>query len=149
MALPTDWQDTNQGDLATHTPDGGSAIEFSVISISGVGGVESSKGAEITGSGDFTGTGDSAVAKFAGDLKQTYTDVSMDIKVSKVQFAAIRPIVGRASRGAFLVTALSAETYGNASCDIISLTNNGSSAIDSEQLNATIVISPSGESPWA
>ncbi len=149
MAVPTDMKETNQGDSAVFTPSGGSAIEFAVLNIAGVGGVESSKGAEVTSSADFTGSGGSAVAKFAGDYKQTLTDVVLQIETSPTQFSAMEAIVGRASRGALVITALSGSTFGNASCDIISVTNAGGSTRDSEQNVGTVTISPSGSAPWA
>ena len=149
MAVPTDHWDTHQGDEATHTPDGSSAIEFDVLSIDGAGGVTSTKGAEITASSHFSGTSSSARARFAGDLKQTLSDVTLTCRFSKTQFATLGPLVGLASRGALLITAVDASTYGNAECDIISAVPAGGSTKDSEQIIATIVVSPTGANAWA
>jgi hypothetical protein len=148
MAIPTDFQDTNQGDSAIHTPTAGSAIEFSVLSIVGTGGVESTKGAEITGSEDFDGTDNSALSRFAGDLKQMLKDTTMIIKASPTQLAEMELIVGKASRGSLVITTLSGATIGNASIDITSVDVSGGSTITSEQNTATVIFSPSGDANW-
>jgi shikimate 5-dehydrogenase len=152
MAVPTDFWDTHQGDVATHTPIVGSAIEFDVLSIDGAGGVTSTKGAEITASSHFVGTagsGGSARARYAGDLKQTLSDVTLTCRFSKTQFSTLRPLVGLASRGALQITAVDATTLSNASCDIISAVPAGGSTKDSEQIIATVVVSPTGDVDWA
>ena len=149
MAVPTDFWDTHQGDVATHTPDGSSAIEFDVLSIDGVGGVTSTKGAEITASSHFSGTGSAARARFAGDLKQTLSDATLTCRFSPAQFGVMSLVVGLPSRGAFLVTAVDGTTFSNASCDIISAVPAGGSTKDSEQIIATVVISPTGDNAWA
>ena len=146
MATPTDLMKNLEGTTATFTPGGGSAIEFSGVSLQPGGGFEYGIGEDVTGTADYTDG--VATAQMTGSRKKTYKPFTMEVLFSITQEAALEAAGGVDGRGALAITFVDATTKSNASIDLIDLEIGSDTLSAAGKLSATLTFQPSGAADW-
>lgn len=146
MAEPTDLMKNLEGTRAVFTPGGGSAIDFSEVSLQPGGGFEFGIGEDVTGGGDYTAG--VATAQMTGSRKKTYKPFTMEVLFSITQEAELEAAGGVDGRGSLAITFVDATTKTNASVDLIDFEIGSDTINVAGKLSATLTFQPSGAADW-
>lgn len=148
MAAPTDIINNMEGTRATFTPGGGSAIEFSEVSLQAGGGFEFGIGEDVTGGEDYDDTTHVATAQMSGSRKKTFKPFTIEMRLSMTQEAALEAAGGVAGRGAILFTFVDGSTKTNSSVDLIDYDIASDTVNAAGSVAATATFQPSGAAEW-